>query len=309
MRSHPSRFPDFLVVGAAKSGTTTLHHHLARHPRVFLPKGKELWFWHQNRNPNQGIFSLPNTSMPIRLEDYLAHFREAHPDQILGEVCPSYLYYHEYTIETLKEFHPNWRDVRIIILLRDPLDRIRSEYRFVRAMRLDPERLSFAESIRREEERKKDNRLLLDLHYLALSMYTDQVKAYLDVFPNTRVYLFDELTATPETVLRDVISFLNLPPLTEAGVDRSEVHNKTVLPPVSRSRTHGTIHDMASTIGRMLLPPAGRKRVRQALGSWFFKPDQVEYDPATLDWLRQQLRPDVERLSGLLQRDLSHWLH
>ncbi len=147
-----ANYPDFLVVGAAKSGTSSLHRYLARQPDIVLPPTKETWFWHQNRNANRAIFNYWDESrIPASLEEYLGLFDHAEPGQLVGEVCPSYLYYHEQTIESLTEFHPRWREVKIIIILRNPTDRILSEYRFVRQHGLDPEQLGLDDALRREE--------------------------------------------------------------------------------------------------------------------------------------------------------------
>ena len=113
----------------------------AQHAEVFLPEQNELWFWHQNRNLNRAIFNY--FAVPTDLVSYLEWFANAKEGQIVGEVCPSSLDYYEFVIQSLKEYHPQWERVKIIMILGDPLlERIISQYRF--AKRHGRENLSFA---------------------------------------------------------------------------------------------------------------------------------------------------------------------
>lgn len=77
-------FPDFLVVGAAKSGTSSLHHYLNAHPQIFMPQHtKELWFWHIITNPNKAVYVyIPKHEIPQSLLEYLAVFEDSREDQI-----------------------------------------------------------------------------------------------------------------------------------------------------------------------------------------------------------------------------------
>jgi hypothetical protein len=106
---------DFVVPGFGKCGTTSLCAMLALHPQVFIPAAKELWF-----------FSLPNyrDGWP----QFSAHFREARPGQKLGEGSTSYLALQEgeAAARALARHYP---ECRILILARDPVERLLSSYR------------------------------------------------------------------------------------------------------------------------------------------------------------------------------------
>ena len=298
-------FPDFLIVGAGKCGTSSLHYYLAAHPDVFLPKQKELWFWHQNRNPNQAIFD--HFAAPTDLESYLEWFADAKDGQIVGEVCPSYLYYHDFVIESLKEYHPQWDQVKIVIILRDPLERIFSQYRFVRQM--GRENLSFAEAISEEPRRKADLQSLLGLHYLSVSLYSDQLKAYQESFENVKVFLYEDLAKDPGVLMRDLCAFLGVDEEFANAIDYSKKHNVSRAARIGRFSGAATTYEWFRHWGRSS-PATFRAPFKKLLDVFFrtnevFDPDLV--DPEIKQDLKQKLRPDVEKVADLTGMDLSCW--
>ena len=92
--SHEGRYPDFLCVGAHKAGTSALQKWLSIHPEIFVPSRKELYFWHIVDNPNKASWAYFD-GLPKTVREHLDHFRDASPDQVVGEVNPHYLYYHQ----------------------------------------------------------------------------------------------------------------------------------------------------------------------------------------------------------------------
>jgi len=306
-----ANFVDFLVVGAAKSGTTALHRYLGQHPRIFLPEVKELHFWEQNRNPNRAIrrFSRPYT-VPTTLLGYLSWFDSAAEGQVVGEVCPSYLFYHDLTIASLRDYHPAWERVKIVIILRDPIDRIFSQYRHVRRKGIDPENLDLAASIRREPLRRDCLEVTCGLQYLGMSMYYAQVKAFLDSFDDVRVYLYQDLRDDAPGLLADLFRFLGVDEGPATAIDTTRRVNVTKGRAVPRSAFHRRLYETATSVGEAL-PGWMRRTGKSAVRSALLRP----LEPAmgaevheTVEWLKDQLRPDVEALSAMIGRDLSQWL-
>ncbi len=109
------RKPDFFVVGAAKSGTSSLHRHLEQHPAVFMPAVKEPHFFSDERPPVQEVKSL---------REYLALFADSPLGARAGEASTSNLYSPE-SASRIKAFQP---DAGIIMVLRNPVDRAYSQY-------------------------------------------------------------------------------------------------------------------------------------------------------------------------------------
>jgi hypothetical protein len=105
-----ARWPDFLVLGTQKGGTTTLHHLLRQHPDVFLPSVKEVHFFSLHYGKGAAWYG--------------EHFRGAQPQQRCGEITPYYLFHPE----APGRIHQLLPKARLIILLRDPVERLLSQY-------------------------------------------------------------------------------------------------------------------------------------------------------------------------------------
>jgi len=102
------RLPDFLVIGGMRCGSTTLHKVLSAHPRLFLPKQKELHF-----------FDSYNPDLAENLGAYQQVFRPEQPNQLCGEVTPDYLT----TPQAFDNISQTLRQPKIIVILRDPIER------------------------------------------------------------------------------------------------------------------------------------------------------------------------------------------
>src|SRR5271157_4742395 len=114
------RMPDFFIVGHAKSGTTALYEMLRTHPQIYMPVLKEPWFFASDMRPR---FHPRRSGVPPQtLEEYLALFAEAGPDQRVGEASSSYLWSGT-AAGAIAEIQP---DARIIAILREPASFLRS---------------------------------------------------------------------------------------------------------------------------------------------------------------------------------------
>jgi hypothetical protein len=301
-------YPDFLIVGAAKSGTSTLHTYLSRHPDVVMPPHKETLFFQIITNPNQASRRY-NPYIVDNLQDYLGIFDRAREGQQCGESCPSYLYYHEHTIANLRRLHPRWQDVRIIIILREPVDKIISHYFYMKNIisQIDPALAaeSLEECLRREPERAGQPDVLVDLLYVENTRYHDQVKAYVDVFPHVAVYLFEELKEDPVGFFRKVCRNLGLHEGVAGECCRSGPQNRGVrkrLPVPILGRTFQVL--AGSKFGQWIsagLPARCREVIRN-----FFEPPE-EISNRVRQHLKTLFREEVVRLARLTGLDLTRW--
>ena len=204
-----AKMPDFLVVGAAKSGTSSLHYYLEAHPQIFMPKGvkETLFFFLVNRPKHQDRQQHPHAV--DNLKDYIALFEAASDEQVLGEATPHYLGYADECIANIKAQHPDYERVKIIIVLRNPVEKVISQYKMLRD-RLGVEPLSLAEALAAEEERRNNPKYVSSFNYVQSSRYAQQVKAYLDTFPQTKVLFYEDLKANPRQFLIDILDFLEV---------------------------------------------------------------------------------------------------
>jgi hypothetical protein len=294
---HTFNYPDFLIVGAAKSGTTSIHRYLRQHPGLFLPRIKETWFYHLVDNPNRAVLrDFPE--LPTSLPAFLALFEDASPGQLCGEVTPSYLHYHERTIRNIKRLHPKWRELRIVMILREPVAKAISHYQYVRRMGYDPENLGLYEALLKEDERKQRMDLTPDLLYVENTRYLAAVRAYLDTFDQVRIFLYDDLKENPRGLMDELTAFLGAEPY-DYRMER--VYNRSF--PVRRpvNAVARLVLERMDRFGKVL--PSRLPRLTRRLLTVEERPD-----PRALRWLREAFREEVEQLGPLIGRDLSGWL-
>ena len=294
------RFPEFYIVGAPRSGTTFMFDYLGMHPQVFVPERKEPTFFAPDLDSGSYLESL--TFMRDRGE-YLALFAGARDDQVSGEASTWYLYSTE-SARRIKEARP---DARIIAMLRHPVQMLYSLHgrRFYAGSEDLP---NFADALDAEADRREGRRIpkrarnVKSLQYRAVGRYAEQLQRYLDVFGRDRVHVvvFDDFTADPPSAYRDVLRFLSIDESFEPDFDvvnagaarRSQRLQRFLLRP-------GIIR-----AARFLIPP----RFRPAVGRTWDRINSREekrepLDPNVAAALRNDLLPDIERLSDMLHRD------
>lgn len=155
-------------------------------------------------------------------EDYLNLFEDAQKEKAIGESTATYLYYHETAITLIKKYLGN---IKIIILLRNPIDRAFSAYLYLR--RKNCESISFKEALEIENIRKRQNWKSL-YHYTSAGFYYNQVKDYLDNFDQVKICLFDDLKKDSLRLVKDIYNFLGLD--TSFTLDVSKKYNVSGIP-------------------------------------------------------------------------------
>ena len=298
--------PSFLVVGAAKSGTSSLQKYLLTHPDVFLPEVKETWFWHIISNPNKAIYEI-HSEIVDDFSDYVKLFKNKQ-DKVCGEICPSYLYYHQHTIQNLKKLHPDCDNLKIVIILREPVSKVKSHFNFMRNNLGLKDDATLKEALAKEDERLAANNKLYDYFYHDSTRYYGQVKAYKDNFQHVKVLLFDDLKRDPEGVMTELCEFIQIDP---------SLIDKSVYGTVTNAGSKEYVP--ANTLGKMgaavlgphsykrrftkLIPSGLKTFIRTKLMARGFKePDY--FDGETLRELKEKFRPEVEKLSKLIDVDL-----
>lgn len=196
------RLPDFLGIGTQKGGTTYLHGLLQQHPQVFLAHPKELHY-----------FSLHHQR---GLDWYGRHFEAAAPNQCCGEVTPYYLF-HPLAAKRIAAALP---DVKLIVLLRDPVERALSQYFHSKRLGLEP--LDLEEALSAESKRLADAEEALKRgkphkshqqhSYLSRSRYEQQLPSFEALFPSEQLQVLrsEDLFERPQQLWERVLTFLGL---------------------------------------------------------------------------------------------------
>jgi hypothetical protein len=297
--------PDFLVVGAAKSGTTSLHYYLKQHPALFLPERKEPWFFSFVGHPPEYVSPSDLPGVVHDVARYSELFADSRDGQQLGEASPSYLYTHETAIRNIRRLYgEKVAALRFIIILRNPVDRAWSQYwTFGRILK---ETLPFDEAVREEIIRRRlKGKWNIFYDYLGFGRYHDQVKAYLDAFGPERVivFLFEDLRKSPRAVCERIFRFLGVDP---SFRPRTEVaYNPSGKPKSMWLHRLLLAPSLLRKIAGRLLPYETKKRILHFLARVTLK--KVNMAPETRRGLVAYYRDEVSRLEKLIGRDLSAW--
>tara|TARA_B100000767_G_C19761829_1_gene535494 strand:+ start:1340 stop:2227 length:888 start_codon:yes stop_codon:yes gene_type:complete len=290
--------PNLLIVGAAKSGTTSLHNYLNQHPSVFMCSPKEPHFL---INKEIGEQRIPRGVLNI--EDYKALFKEASNKMYRGESSVMYLLFPEFAIKNINKYLS--KDVKIIVMLRNPVERAYSGYQHVKRYNL-MESLSFEKALDQSENRYHNTSNMTPAsRYLELGMYFEQVKIFIEEFDNVHVIIYDDYKNDFSSEMDNVFKFLDVDAFkvnTEEKymVGGWEWKNK-------RIKSFMMKKSPFKTVLKFLLPfKSLRKIIRKILQK--VNRNKIEMmNSDTESWLKEYYKSDVEKLSLLLDKDLNNW--
>ncbi len=304
--------PNFFIVGAPKCGTTSLHEYLQRHPDVFMPFYKEPHYFGSDL---EGSRFRQFRGQPER---YLKLFRDARGEKRIGESSPWYLF-SQLAAEEIHAYDPQ---AKIIIMLRNPVDMMYSmwsQFRYSGNEQIE----TFEEALAAEPERRRGQRIrraahcISGLYYRDMARFCEQVPRYFELFgrDNVKVVIFDDFKTDTAAVYRDILEFLDIDSGFQTTFDivnpnkevRLEWLQKSI---VSSGFSLMLLKDRLTYLAttHSLVPMSYRTRAVKGVIAAYTKYERRS--PLTAD-LRQRLardfQSDIDKLSDLLGRDLSHW--
>jgi len=195
--------PNFLIIGAAKCGSTALYYYLKQHPEISFPTLKEPKFFSSSEQkfPHLGVGDQSVDKFTIKsFEEYEKLFQNIKNKKV-GEASADTVYFHKQSIPLIKE---KLGDVPVIIVIRNPTKRAFSAYMYLK--RDSRETLSFKDGLNKEENRLLDNYDFI-WAYKKCGLYSKQLKAFLDNFTNVKIVLQEDLQHNTHKVLKDVFRF------------------------------------------------------------------------------------------------------
>ncbi len=302
------RWPDFIVIGAGKSGTTALNKYLEQHREIFMATQKEPNFFALESvdiNDYEIEESREYHLQSVYEKDkYLDLFKGARRNQVLGEISNLYLN-SEIACQSIKGYVP---DAKLIALLRQPTDRLYSRYLHL---------------VREESVPKEGWDELFDKQtiwwrrpdLIKEGFYYRHLKTYFDTFPREqiRVYLYDDFRDDPAAILRDIFRFI--------GVNEKEPIDTDLVVNKSGRRKDNLFNKLLGQNGAMInlsktvLPGMhenlkNNRRVVKYLNKARNRYLESERMPSELrsKITNEIYREDIENLGKLLGRDLSSWL-
>lgn len=297
--------PNFLVIGAARSGTTGLVEGLRTHPQVFVTDPKEPHYFALHRLGAR--FTAPgdeHTINRVAVTDrraYLSLYPPEHDYLALGDASVSTLYYHEEALPEVRRMNPA---MKLVVMLREPVARAYSSHQYMRARGLEPVE-DFLAAVELEEWRKERGWHHI-WHYTSMSCYADSLEAVYATFPREQVgvWFYDDLEADYSGTVSSILRFLDVPPAVgeATGVPRVNISGQPRFMPVHTAISWATGHERVRNFVKVRTSYRFRERVRRAV---------LQSDPMPAG-ARHALEPvfegDLNRVRGLLDGRVPPWL-
>lgn len=187
--------PNFIIAGTEKSGTSSLIFYLSEHEDIFTPPKKEIHFFEDDNNFKKGV------------EWYKKWFSKWSGEKAIGECTPLYMYF-PHCPQRISDIYP---DMKIIFILRNPVDRAYSNY--WHQVRGGKENLTFEASLKKEQGRIKTSKYHNKTYsYMNKGFYFLQIERFLKYFPKEQILIvkFDELKRYPQKTLNEIYRFLEV---------------------------------------------------------------------------------------------------
>jgi hypothetical protein len=308
--ARPARVPDFFIVGHQKCGTTALYEMLKRHPQIFMPEVKEpRYFVPELLRPGRALSTL---------DGYLALFRAAAPDQLVGEASPQYIRSRTAARE-IAELQP---DARIVAVLREPASFLRSFHLQMVQSDIEPQR-DFRKALELVQARRNGSKIPRGcispepLLYFDHVRYTEQLQRFHAVIPRERVLVlvYEDFRHDNRETVAQILRFLGLDdrvPVEPVETKPLKAVRSQALRRLADSARTARRHPAhASTLGKLLAAltpaPLHDERFRARWRSLVYKAPPAP-EPELMRELRVRFKPEVQALSDYLGRDLvSRW--
>ncbi|MDJ1185321.1 sulfotransferase family protein [Roseofilum casamattae] len=298
--------PNFLLIGAAKSGTSSLYYYLKQHPQVYMPASRDQkepdFFALEGEDINRigpyGTHTMTNAITD--LDNYRALFDGVTNEKAIGEASTSYIY-SEKAPERIHNYIP---DAKLIAILRNPVDRAFSHFLFSMSNGREPIP-DFAKTLDAEEERIAKG-WSFQWHHKRRGFYSVQLKRYFDRFDRDRikVYLYEDLRNDPTGLTKDIFQFLEVDDNFVANVKKK--HNPTQVPKNQTVNTLLNRPNPLKAIAKTILPKDFRKNLADRLKQKNL--GKPELSAKLRRELTKDYRDDILQLQDLIGRDLSSWL-
>src|ERR687891_1137511 len=297
-------WPNFFIVGARKCGTTSLYFYLKKIPGVYMSPIKELFYFAPNAVQTDAFDVIRDK------KEYLRVFNKANGHIAIGEATPGYLW----DPDAPKLIHQTVPHARIIMILRDPIERAYSQY--LMYVKYGGIKSSFYDELMRDYKNQEKLYVKSQL-YVEMGMYYEQVKRYFDIFgrKQVKVIIFEEFVQHPAQTVNEILAFLGVK---YTVTEITEQHNPYSVPrsPLSRwifalfrwlrarnVKFYKLLMLLPDSILESLPLPTG-KSSGFAAKILFKRIEKPKMEPEAFKFLQELYHDDVLRLESLLGRSL-----
>jgi hypothetical protein len=297
-------WPNFFIVGAQKAGTTSLYFYLKDLPQVYMSPLKEPLYFAPHAVHNSASDIIRDK------KEYLRLFEKANGHIAIGEASPIYLW----DPDAPKLIHQTVPHARIIMILRDPIERAYSIY--LQRVRYGGVKSSFYDELMRDYKNQEKLYGKSQL-YVEMGMYYEQVKRYFDIFgrKQVKVIIFEEFVQHPAQTVNEILAFLGVK---YTVTEITEQHNPYSVPrsPLSRwifalfrwlrarnVKFYKLLMLLPDSILESLPLPSG-KSSGFAAKMLFKRVEKPKMEPEAFKFLQEIYHDNVLKLESLLGRTL-----
>lgn len=295
--------PNFLVIGAGKSGTTSLYYYLKQHPGIFMSPIKEVNYFAYDPQATLPLINIDKSAFPIKsMEAYQQLFAAGSGYSARGEASPMYLWHPA----AAGNIHAAIPDARLIGILRNPVERAYSAYLMYTSQGL--EKRSFRQAVADEIRAHRGGDWPLGRGaYIGLGFYARQLEKYFRLFGNgkIKIILQEDLQNDAQKILRDIYRFISVE---DDFVPNSLTkHNASGLPKIRMLEYIFKPRKFVKRV-RQLIPPKIHDPIYDILINIrnlnLVKPPM---DIETRRLLMTIFHDDIMKTERLIARDLDHW--
>lgn len=311
---------NLFLVGAAKSGTTSLYNYLDQHPDIYTPSKEERYLGKINpkepkffsskyhKYPQTGVGDV--NAVEVRtiktLEEYSELYSKHGDEKYILDASIDYLYYYG-TAEDIYKFNS---DSKVLILLRNPVERAYSAYTSLRRDCREFE--EFSDALEMEEKRMECNHEFL-WAYKGCGLYYRQVKEFIDVFgsDNVLVLLYEDLRRNPKILLRQICFFLKIE---DFSFEKTSVIYNVSGIPKKNMKTYlyllfkKIVKRYSNVFLKIMSQESATKYSKYLKKMLILKNmDKQSMNNEVEMYLYDYFRNDIEKLENLLNKDLTHW--
>ncbi len=292
--------PNFLVIGAQKSGTTSLINYLSVHPEIYVPEDKEVSLFYEDEEYNKRFINFP----------YHNHYRRYNGQRFAGNAPVNILFFAETTAKNIFKFNPN---MKLIAILRNPIERAYSAYWY--NIRCGLETKSFDIAIKREKDITDNGTFLqkCNFTYISHGYYYEQLCLFLSIFSkeNLLVVLYDDFKINPKLVLNEITNFLSLH---QNYLNNSifKKYNAASKPKIKWFTNMVYNKNVIKNIYNISIPISLRNRIHYSIILKLLNANLTNFtypqmNDTTKQYLNKIFKKHNNNLENLLNKDLSIW--
>lgn len=275
--------PNLFIIGAMKSGTTSLHEYLNEHPDIFMSDVKE-----------PGYFAECMNYYPKELAWYESLFKDVKDEKIVGESSTNYTKLPICTdvVQKIWEFNP---DARFIYLMRNPINRVISHY--WHGVKYGDERNDAMTAIKQKQE------------YLCFSDYATQLEPYIERFGLDKIYTlsFESFIKDPVSELKSIFDWLGVD--SDIAIKSAGSTHNALPKSFKKVKGSGLLHDFRSSFIWNKIAPLIPKKINSAAAKLTVEETSKssDKDAEVISYLTPVFRPKVKKLEKLLNRKFDEW--